>query len=67
MPQARPELRHLWGEDPSRAERLLKERFTITAGVIRPKAGVIPTEHEYSAIEYLCDEWDYAYEAPKEI
>lgn len=63
MPQASDELRARWGIAPERAMNALSpSRFENDNGLIRPKQGVIPTEEEYSAIDFLCDEWDYAWD-----
>lgn len=64
MPQASDELRARWGIDPDRAFRTLSDsRFEIDNGLIRPRYAVFPTEDEYSAIDFLCDEWDYAWDS----
>lgn len=36
--------------------------FTLRGGLIQNVPGYRPTEKDYSAICYLCDEWDYSYE-----
>ena len=45
------------------ALNLLGENFTDDRGLLRPKAGYKPTDADYVAIAYLCNEWDYGYEA----
>jgi hypothetical protein len=61
MPQATKELRDQW-EDDSVALAQLGTNFTIRAGVIRACAGHEPSPDDFSAIDYLCQEWDYGYE-----
>lgn len=65
MPQAPQHLRDLFPDDRV-AWFLLKRNFTDTRGVIRPNAGHKPTEAELLAVDYLCLEWDYAYETGDE-
>lgn len=62
MPQGPADLHHKWG-DCSNALAQLGDRFTNTAGVIRPKDGTIPTDEDLSAINYLFLEWDFGYES----
>ena len=62
MPQASDELRKRWGIAPEKALRVLRGRFDIDNGLIRPKPAVFVQDEEYSAIDFLCDEWDYAYD-----
>lgn len=50
-----------WDGDDFDALRHLSANFTDTAGVIQPKPGYSPTSKDYAAIDYLCNEWDYAY------
>lgn len=61
MPQASKFLRLRWKDDTTAWEQLVVN-FTEHAGLIRPKAGYTPTKDDLSAIKYLCDEWDYAYQ-----
>jgi hypothetical protein len=34
-------------------------------GIIRAPEGYTPTDDDYSAIDYLCQEWDYGWEGPR--
>ena len=63
MPQASDELRAKFPGDDQEAFAVIKANFTISrGGVIYPKQiGYTMTEREGEAIDYLCDEWDYAY------
>lgn len=71
MPQASDELRERWGGrqgvgDDKAMGHLLRMGFTIDrGGTIHPPVGYShkddPTDCE-GAINFLCDEWDYAYE-----
>lgn len=61
MPQAPDALRALFAND-GEAWEVLRENFTDTSGVIRPKPGHAPTVAECAAIDYLVLEWDYAWE-----
>lgn len=61
MPSGPIELHEKWEHDGN-AWDALKTRFIDDRGIIRPKDGVVPTEEEWSAINYLCFEWDYGYE-----
>lgn len=69
MPQATDDLRARWGGEggvgDERAITHLADRgFTFTAGLIQPPSDY---DHELDktdcegAIDFLCDEWDYAY------
>ena len=61
MPQAFERLREQFNHD-GEAWAVLRNKFTETAGLIRPKkAGYIPSLREADAIDYLVLEWDYAY------
>jgi hypothetical protein len=60
MPQASDELRALWRND-AHAWAHLAPNFTEHAGDIRRKPGYEPTERDYSALDYLFQEWDYTY------
>lgn len=64
MPQASDELRMRWDDDAHAVRHLLKN-FYITFGTITPKAGHEATEEDTSAIDYLIQEWDYAYFEPQ--
>jgi hypothetical protein len=62
MPQASDELRALF-EDDGVAWWILGENFTDDKGIIRRKdRSIRPTALQFSAIDYLCDEWDYIWE-----
>lgn len=62
MPQATEELREIWHQEgDGKALAHLAPNFTHRWGVIQPRHGYVPTEQDYSAIDYLCQEWDYAY------
>lgn len=46
------------------ALRLLSKNFIVVAGILVRRSGKHePTDDEWRAINYLCDEWDYGYEA----
>jgi hypothetical protein len=59
MPQANSYLSSKWNEVKSWSH--LSNNFTEHAGIITPKHGHIPTELDFEAIDYLCQEWDYGY------
>jgi len=63
MPQANDELRAMF-EDDQVALNVIDKNFVIAKGfVIRPRVeDYKPTEYEGNAIDYLCDEWDFAYD-----
>jgi hypothetical protein len=63
MPMASNELRRIWGVDTDLAFAQLKfgEHFTDDDGMITPMSGYVPTNIDHSAINFLCNEWDYAY------
>lgn len=66
MPSASDELRAKFPGSDQEAREVLKENFDNDRGVITPKIeGYSPTEREWDAVDYLCGEWDYAYEAKK--
>jgi hypothetical protein len=61
MPQARAELAEVW--DQSLALIEISKNFNDRQGWISKKdPQYTMTDKEADAIEYLCDEWDYAYE-----
>lgn len=64
MPQATDALRDRW-DGEAHAIRSLLPNFYITFGSISPKQNYQPTEADLSAIDYLIQEWDYAYFQPK--
>lgn len=68
MPQASAELRAKFPNHDQEAWDVLREHFTDAAGVIKLKdAGYKPTMREFEAIDYLCDEWDYAWEGLPDV
>lgn len=63
MPQASDELRAKFPGHDQEAWEVLKEHFDDDRGMIRRKDKTRqPTEREFEAIDYLCDEWDYCFE-----
>jgi hypothetical protein len=66
MPQATRELQIAWDHDAQmdgKALKHLRDRgFTFESGIIIPPDGETPTELDFSAIDYLCQEWDYGWE-----
>ncbi len=65
MPQASDELRAAWpGMDTEALEHLAARGWYMQPfGVYRrPKHAHVISLREYSALEYLCDEWDYAFD-----
>ena len=61
MPQTSEKLRAKWKTD-WKAEEFLQDHFTSERGLIcRRSSGYEPTDEEFSAIQYLCEEWDYEY------
>ena len=66
MPQATRPLQEKWDHDnqmDAKAITHLKNAgFEMKSGIIRAPAGYTPTEDDYSAIDYLCQEWDYGWE-----
>jgi hypothetical protein len=60
MPQATPELRARWSEETA-MKQLLGNFIISRNGIIFPIPGYQPTDNDLSAIEYLFQEWDYAY------
>lgn len=65
MPQASNELRAMF-EDDGAAFKVLGPNFKSgkeEAGlIVRIDKTIIPTNEQFLAIDYLCDEWDYAWE-----
>lgn len=63
MPQASERLRAQFPQGDQQALQVLEAHFHIRGnGLIVPDVhGYIPDEREGDAIDYLCDEWDYAY------
>lgn len=65
MPQTSDELRAKW--DDGTAHEQLALNFLCKAGLFTEREGYVPTDEDYSALQYLCEEWDYAYQRrPKE-
>lgn len=68
MPQATDKLRNLWNDDDGvddvKATRHLQERgFIFTrGGMIVASVDHEFTEKDYSAIDYMFQEWDYGYD-----
>lgn len=66
MPQATEALRTRWDHynklDRKAIAHLRQVNFTWLKGIIRPPEGYQPTSDDYSAIDYLCQEWDYGYD-----
>jgi len=63
MPQSTEQLRADWTDET--ALHWLSGNFRWPGGMIRARAGYAPTEKDMAAIQFLCDEWDFAYEAPR--
>lgn len=62
MPQATDELRAKWGNGgDEEAWTQLAGKTVEVAGMISFRKGYEPTEDDLSAVEYLCQEWDYGY------
>ena len=65
MPQASRELQLEWDHDEQMDRKainhLLSRGFTFNAGIIIAPDGETPTDKDFSAISYLCDEWDYGW------
>lgn len=68
MPQATRELQLAWDHDRQMDRKayrhLLCAGFDLQTGVVKAPAGYTPTEIDYSAIDYLCQEWDYGWDGP---
>lgn len=50
-------------EDPAEAIALIEARYTETNGIIRLNPDAEPKPYDMKIIRYLCDEWDFAFEA----
>lgn len=61
MPQATPDLRARWADDSTALGHLHGRYLVGRGGVIQPLVGTVPTSDDYSAIDYLIQEWDYGY------
>ena len=67
MPQASDDLRAQFPEYDDEAWAVLaKAGFTHCRGVIRSPQHHRWSQRERDAVDYLCDEWDWAYEGPQE-
>jgi len=62
MPQATPELRAVWNE--TKAWEQIANKVTMDRGWILAKDESAMTDDDWGAIEYMIQEWDYAYGAP---
>ncbi|HSW91768.1 MAG TPA: hypothetical protein VLG09_03930 [Candidatus Saccharimonadales bacterium] len=66
MPQATRELQIAWDHDNQMDAKALthlkKQGYSFKGGMIRAPDGADPTDEDYSAIDYLCQEWDYGWE-----
>jgi hypothetical protein len=67
MPQATRELQIRWNHDQvmdsDATNHLLNSgNFYFSKGIIKAIPGYQPTPDDYSAIDYLCQEWDYGWE-----
>jgi hypothetical protein len=65
VPQATQELRDAWDHDnymdKLALDHLKNSGFTWASGMIKAPEDYEPTEEDYSAIDYLCQEWDYGW------
>lgn len=64
MPQASNELRAMFPGHDAQALAVIDANFVVAKGwVIRPRvSGYKMSDQEGYAIDYLCDEWDFAYD-----
>ncbi|WP_155635561.1 hypothetical protein [Burkholderia territorii] len=60
MPQATEELREEWTD--TTALEWLAGNFRWPGGMIRARKGYVPTEKDMRAVQYMCEEWDFAWE-----
>lgn len=60
MPQASAELREEWTDIT--ALEWLAGNFRWPGGMIRVRQGYVPTQKDMRAVQYMCDEWDFAWE-----
>jgi hypothetical protein len=70
MPQATRELQIKWDHDNQMDGKAMRHLslagFTFPkGGIIRAPEGYTPTDDDYSAIDYLCQEWDYGWKGPR--
>jgi len=59
-----------WDDDAAAEDHLIEMGFSVNRGVIRPP--ITDLEHRFDtrtneAINYLCGEWDYAYEGYQKL
>lgn len=67
MPQAPEELCARWGIGDEEALEQLSTNFIVDrGGFIHPRTSYTPTPDDYSAIDFLCQEYDYGYD-PGEV
>jgi hypothetical protein len=69
VPQASDELRARWNDgdnvdDVRATDHLFHHGFKVSRGgvIYHPDPNYKPTETDNSAIDYMLDEWDYAYD-----
>ena len=60
MPQASEELREEWTD--STALEWLAGNFRWPGGMIRVRQGYVPTAKDMRAVQYMVEEWDFAWE-----
>jgi len=60
MPQATDALQQQWTDSDALA--WLAGNFRWPGGMIKARPGYAPTDKDMSAIQYMCDEWDFAWE-----
>jgi hypothetical protein len=69
MPQATRELQEKWDHDKQMDakayDHLRSKDFQLSTGMIIAPPGYTPTDEDYSAIDYLCQEWDYGWDGPR--
>jgi len=63
MSQSTEQLRADWTDETALA--WISGNFRWPGGMIRARAGYVPTEKDLAAIDFLCCEWEFAYEAPQ--
>jgi hypothetical protein len=61
MPQATDELSKKWGNTDEKAWEQLAGKVVEVAGMISFRKRYVPTDDDWSAVTYLCQEWDYDY------
>ena len=60
MPQASEELREEWTD--STALEWLAGNFRWPGGMIRVRQGYMPTAKDMRAVQYMVEEWDFAWD-----